>query len=78
MSGKAPAALPGPYGTISKFALLRRHLSHKVVAFQFVLHPVINYALVHQTRQNQEPSWVGHNSNGKLRYSWAVDLDATG
>ena len=31
----------------------------------------------HQTIQNQELSSVRHNSNGKLRYSWAVDLDTT-
>ena len=24
--------------------------------------------------QTQEPSFDRHNSNGKLRYSWAVDL----
>ena len=26
--------------------------------------------------QNREPSFDRHNSNGKLRYSWAVDLKA--
>ena len=27
--------------------------------------------------QTLEPSSVRHNSNGKLRYSWAVDLDSS-
>ena len=29
---------------------------------------------LNQTGQNQEPSSARRNSNGKLRYSWAVDL----
>ena len=33
--------------------------------------------LLHLTGQNQEPSSVRHNSNGKLRYSWAVDVDTS-
>ena len=32
--------------------------------------------LPYQIGQSQEPSFDGHNSNGKLRYSWAVDLEA--
>ena len=34
----------------------------------------VRYTLAHQTGQNQEPSFDGLNNNGKLRYSWAVDL----
>ena len=29
---------------------------------------------LHPTWQDQEPSFARHNSNGKLRYSWVVDL----
>ena len=29
------------------------------------------------TGENQEPSYERHNSNGKLHYSWAVNLDAS-
>ena len=29
------------------------------------------------TGENQGPSYERHNSNGKLHYSWAVDLDAS-
>ena len=29
----------------------------------------------HQTGQNQEPSLSGLNSDGNVRYSWAVDPD---
>ena len=32
---------------------------------------------VHQTGQNQEPSYERRNSNGRLHYSWAVNLDAS-
>ena len=32
------------------------------------------YRLAHLTGQNQEPSCVRRNSNGKLKYSWAVGL----
>ena len=35
-------------------------------------------AQVHQTGRNQEPSSVRHNSDGKLKCSWAVDFDAAG
>jgi hypothetical protein len=38
----------------------------------------VRYTLAHHLGQNQEPSFDGHNSNGKLRYSWAVDLKAAG
>ena len=34
----------------------------------------IPYVQAHLTGQNQEPSFERHNSNGKLHYSWAVDL----
>ena len=33
--------------------------------------------LLHLAGQNQEPSSERHNSNGKLHYSWAVNLDAS-
>ena len=35
------------------------------------------YRGVNRCTQFAEFSFVGHNSNGKLRYSWAVDLAAT-
>ena len=31
----------------------------------------------HLTGRNQELSSARHNSNGKLHYSWAVNLDAS-
>ena len=35
---------------------------------------MVGAEIVHHTGQNQEPSLDGLNSNGKLRYSWAVEL----
>ena len=63
------------YGTLSTVASIAAlsTATYEVASTSNLNHHVY---LLHLTGQNQEPSYARHKSNGKLRYSWAVDLEA--